>query len=70
MLAGLTTASVTYMIVVWVGRPITVIALSVYPPTEAILFTLRTRVLLNWMLTTGVPLIGIILILSSPPQRA
>ena len=66
ILAGITTAGVTYMIVVWIGRPITVIALSVYPPTEAILFTLRTRVLLNWMLTTGVPLIGIILILSSP----
>jgi len=66
ILAGITTAGVTYMIVVWIGRPITVIALSVYPPTEAILFTLRTRVLLNWLLTTGIPLIGIILILSSP----
>ena len=66
VLAGITTAGVTYMIVVWLGRPITVVALSVYPPTEAILFTLRTRVLLNWLLTTGVPLVGIILILSSP----
>jgi adenylate cyclase len=66
ILAGITTAGVTYMIVVWIGRPITVVALSVYPPTEAILFTLRTRVLLNWLLTTGVPLVGIILILSSP----
>ena len=66
VLAGLTTATVTYMIVVWLGRPITVIALSVYPPTEAILFSMRTRVLLNWSLTTGIPLVGIILILSSP----
>jgi adenylate cyclase len=69
ILAGLTTAGVTYMIVVWLGRPITVIALSVYPPTEAILFTLRTRMLLNWMLTTGIPLLGIILILASPRQH-
>ena len=66
VLAGITTAGVTYLIVVWIGRPITVIALSVYPPTEAILFTLRTRVLLNWLVTTGVPLLGLILILSSP----
>ena len=66
ILAGITTAGVTYMIVVWRGRAITVIALSVYPPTEAILFTLRTRVLLNWLVTTGVPLVGILLILSSP----
>ncbi|WP_338183870.1 adenylate/guanylate cyclase domain-containing protein [Jatrophihabitans sp.] len=66
VLAGLTTAGVTYLIVVWLGRPITVIALSVYPPTEAIIFTLRTRMLLNWMVTTGIPLLGIILILASP----
>jgi class 3 adenylate cyclase len=70
VLAGLTTAGVTYVIAAAVGRPITVIALSVYPPTEAIIFTLRARMLLNWLVTTGIPLLGIVLILSSPPGRS
>lgn len=69
-LAGLTTAGVTYTIAVNVGRPVTEIALSVYPPAEAIIFTLRTRLLLNWLLSTGIPLLGIVLILSSPPGRS
>ena len=40
-----------------------------YPPTEAIIFTLRARMVLNWLVTTGIPVIGIILILSSPPGQ-
>ncbi len=69
VLAGLTTAGVTYVIAAAVGRPVAVIALSVYPPTEAIIFTLRARMVLNWLVTTGIPVIGIILILSSPPGQ-
>ena len=70
VLAGLTTASVIYMIATAVGRPIAIIALSVYPPTEAIIFTLRSRMLLNWLLATGIPLLGIVLILAAPPGRS
>jgi adenylate cyclase len=70
VLAGFTTAGVTYVIAAAVGRPITVMALAVYPPTEAIIFTLRARMLLNWLVTTGIPLLGIVLILSSPPGRS
>jgi len=70
VLAGLTTACVTYMIAVRVGRPIAVQALRVYPPTEAMIVTLRTRMLLIWLLATGVPLLGIIVILASPPGRS
>jgi adenylate cyclase len=66
VLAGLTTAGVTYVIAGAVGRPIAVIALSVYPPTESVIFTLRARMLLNWLVTTGIPMLGIILILTSP----
>ncbi len=69
VLAGLTTAGVTYLIAARFGRPITVLALEVYPPTEAVVFTLRARILLIWLLATGVPLLGIVLILSSPPGR-
>lgn len=69
VLAGLTTAGATYSIAVTVGRPVAIIALSVYPPTEAALFTVRARLLLTWLLPTGIPLLGIVLILSSPPGR-
>jgi class 3 adenylate cyclase len=69
VLAGLTTAGATYSIVVAVGRPIAIIALSVYPPAEATLFTVRARLLLTWLLPTGIPVLGIVLILSSSSGR-
>lgn len=70
VLAGLTTAGVTYIIAVAVGRPVAIIALSVYPPSEAVLMSLRIRMLLNWLLATGIPLLGIVLVLGTPPGRS
>jgi adenylate cyclase len=67
VLAGLTTAGVTYMITLRVGKPVTIIALSVCGPNEALqLFNIRVRMVLNWLLASGIPLFGIILILSAP----
>ena len=66
-LSGLTTAGVTYMITVRVGKPITILALSAYRPSATFqLFNLRARMVLNWLLTSGIPLFGIVLILSTP----
>ncbi|HEY8301882.1 MAG TPA: adenylate/guanylate cyclase domain-containing protein [Jatrophihabitans sp.] len=70
VLAGLTTAGVTYTIAASVGRPLATIALRVYPPTESVFLTLRMRMLLSWLLATGIPLLGIILILASPRGRS
>ncbi len=70
VLAGLTTAGVTYTIAAAFGRPVSSIALRVYPPTESVFFTLRTRVLVSWLLASGIPLLGIILILASPKGRS
>jgi class 3 adenylate cyclase len=69
VLAGLATAGVTYTIAAAVGRPVSAIALRVYPPTEAVFFTLQMRMLVSWLLATGTPILGIILILSSPHGR-
>lgn len=69
VLAGMTTAGVTYTIASAVGRPVSALALRVYPPTESVFFTLQVRMLLSWLLATGIPLLGIILILSSPHDR-
>ena len=70
VLAGLTTAGVTYTIAAAVGRPVSSIALRVYPPTESVFFTLRMRMLVSWLLASGIPLLGIILILASPRGRS
>jgi adenylate cyclase len=70
VLSGLTTAGVTYMIAAAVGRPVSSIALQVYPPTESVFLTLRMRMLVSWLLASGIPLLGIILILASPHGRS
>ncbi len=70
VLAGLTTAGVTYTIAAAFGRPVSSIALRVYPPTESVFFTLRMRMLVSWLLASGIPLLGIILILASPKGRS
>ncbi|MGH8860288.1 MAG: HAMP domain-containing protein, partial [Jatrophihabitantaceae bacterium] len=70
VLAGLTTAGVSYSIAAAVGRPVAALALEVYPPTESMIFTLQARMLVSWLLATGIPLLGIVLILSSPPGRS
>lgn len=70
VLSGLTTAGVTYTIAAAVGRPVAAIALQVYPPTESVFFTLRMRMLVSWLLASGIPVLGIILILTSPKGRS
>ena len=70
VLAGLTAAGVTYRIAAAVGRPVASIALRVYPPTESVFLTLRMRMLVSWLLASGIPLLGIILILASPQGRS
>src|SRR5205807_1379652 len=44
----------------------TEIALASYPRGQRFVFSVRNRLLLNWLFTTGIPLLGIILILASP----
>ncbi len=68
-LAGLTTAGITYLLAARVNRQVTAIALTYFPPRESMLLSVRTRLLLNWLLTTGIPVLGIILILSAPREH-
>jgi class 3 adenylate cyclase len=70
VLAGLSVAGVTYLIVARLTRPITELALSVRPPRKSMLLSVRSRLLLNWLLTTGIPLLGLILVLGAPPSRS
>jgi adenylate cyclase len=73
ILGGLTTAAVTYILVFRAMRPITELALATHPVSEGrhgYLLSVRSRLLLNWLFCTGIPLFGIILILASPRGRS
>ena len=70
VLAGLSTAGVTYLVVARLTRPVTQLALAVSPPRQSMVLSVRNRLLLNWLLTTGIPVLGIILVLGSPPSRS
>lgn len=70
VLAGLSTAGVTYLIAARLSRPVTTRALAVSPPRQATILSLRARLLIYWLLATGIPLLGIVLILASPPGRS
>ena len=70
VLAGLSTAGITYIIVARITRRVTQLALTAYPPRRSLLMSVRARLLYAWLLTTGIPVLGIILILAAPPQRS
>ncbi|WP_216213185.1 adenylate/guanylate cyclase domain-containing protein [Amycolatopsis aidingensis] len=65
-LGGLTTVGLTYLAAEWVARPVMTLALDVAPPTGNLPTTVLTRLVLTWMLASGVPLLGVLL-LAAPP---
>jgi class 3 adenylate cyclase len=69
VLGGLTTAGVTYVLVSRLSRPITQLALST-DRQASLTLSVRSRLLLLWLLTAGIPILGIILILAAPEQRS
>ncbi|MDP9117407.1 MAG: adenylate/guanylate cyclase domain-containing protein [Actinomycetota bacterium] len=69
VLAGLSTAGVSYLLVARFNRQVTALALAYHPPQRTLIVSVRTRLLLIWLLTTGIPVLGIIFILSAPRDR-
>jgi class 3 adenylate cyclase len=65
-LAGLSSAGITYLLVGRVSRPVARLALASSPPETAPVFGVRWRLLTIWLLTSGAPVVGIVLILSAP----
>jgi adenylate cyclase len=68
ILAGMSAVGVTYLLVSRVAAPVIRIALTAHPP-RASMMSVRSRLLLIWALTSGVPVLGILLILIGPPGR-
>jgi adenylate cyclase len=66
LLGGMATAGVTYLLVARAARGVTAIALAAHPPTGALTLGVRPRLLLTWGLTSGVPMLGVVLLFVDP----
>ena len=65
-LGGLTTVGLTYLAAEWVARPVMTQALAVNPPKGSLPVTVLTRLVLTWALASGVPLLGVLLVVIPP----
>lgn len=65
-LGGLTTVGLTYLAAEWVARPVMTIALDVVPPQGSLPVTVLTRLIVTWALASGVPFLGVLLVVTPP----
>ncbi|SOC46669.1 adenylate cyclase [Blastococcus aggregatus] len=65
-LGGVVTAGVTYLLTARAARAVTARALAAYPPVGALILGVRPRLLLTWALTSGVPMLGVVLLFLDP----
>lgn len=69
VLSGFVSAGFMYLVMGRFNQPVARIALAAAPPHEAPMFGLRWRLLLNWLLTSALPLVGLALVLTAPPGK-
>lgn len=66
-LGGLATVGLNYLATEWVARPLLAAALRAVPPRESLTTTVLARLVVTWLLASGAPMIGV-LILVLPPH--
>ena len=66
VLAALSSGAVTYLIVGRVSHPVARLALEACPPQQAPVFGVRWRLSLVWALTSGLPVVGLVLVFTAP----
>jgi class 3 adenylate cyclase len=66
LLGGIVTAGLTYLLVARAARAVTARALVAHPPSGRLALGVRPRLLLTWGLTSGVPLVGLVLLYLDP----
>jgi adenylate cyclase len=66
VLGGAVTAGVTYLLVARAARAVTARALAAHPPTGRLALGVRPRLVLTWGITSGVPLVGVVLLFVDP----
>jgi adenylate cyclase len=69
VIAGLTCAGITYLVISRVNAPVARLALAASPPREAPVFGVGWRLLLIWALTSGTPIVGLVLVLTAPRSK-
>jgi adenylate cyclase len=69
VIAGLTCAGITYLVIGRVNAPVARLALAASPPREAPVLGVGWRLLLIWALTSGTPIIGLVLVLTAPRSK-
>lgn len=69
VVSGFVSAGFTYLVMARFNQQIARLALAACPPADSPLFGVRWRLLVNWALTSGLPLIGIVLVLTAPPGK-
>jgi adenylate cyclase len=69
VLAGLASAGLTYLVTSRFNQPVARLALAACPPKETPVLGVRWRLLLIWVLTSGMPVIGLVLILTAPRTK-
>ena len=65
-LGGVVTAGVTYLLTARAARAVTARALAAHPPVGTLILGVRPRLLLTWALTSGVPMLGVVLLFLDP----
>ncbi len=65
-LAGLATAGLSYLLIGRAHQPVALLALAAQPPKTVPVVGVRWRLMLNWVLTTATPIVGVIVVLTSP----
>lgn len=65
-LGGLTTVGLTYLAAEWVARPVMTLALKVTPPKGSLRVTVLTRLIVTWALASGVPFLGVLMVVVPP----
>ncbi|WP_199522311.1 adenylate/guanylate cyclase domain-containing protein [Geodermatophilus marinus] len=66
LLGGVVSAGVTYLLALRTARGVTTRALAAHPPDGAPGLGVRPRLLLTWAVTSGVPLLGLVLLFLDP----
>jgi class 3 adenylate cyclase len=66
LLGGIATAGMTYLLTLRMARGITARALAAHPPTGSLTLGVRPRLVLNWAMSSGVPLLGLVLLFLDP----
>jgi adenylate cyclase len=69
VLAALTSAGLTYLVTARYNQPVARLALAASPPQRTPVLGVRWRLLLIWVLTSGTPVVGLVLVLTAPHTK-